>query len=229
MIRNKLQNDLPLQILKAAAWSVFVGSLFYMDLLYAADPAAAATTQASEYKVPTLDEALANLESNVPSLMKMVTALAYLFGMFFVVKGVLELKHMGESRTMMSSEHGLKKPLMFLFVGGMLLYLPSAIKIGVATFWETPYPTAYLEDVSHASAWQIVINNSFTILQLIGVIAFIRGLIMLTHLSGHGGQQGTFARGMTHIIGGILCINMYDTVRMIGETLGLSGIFSGIS
>jgi intracellular multiplication protein IcmC len=130
---------------------------------------------------------------------------------------------------MMSSEHSIKKPITYLVVGGFLIYLPSAIQTGISTLWNTPYPTAYLTNANTASSWQLVINNSFTILQLIGVIAFIRGLIILTQLGGHGGQPGTFWKGMTHIIGGILCINMYDTVRMIGATLGLTGVLGSLN
>ncbi len=197
-------------------------SLCYANVVYAAN-----SGSGSGLNIPTLSDALTNLSLNIPAVMQMVTAFAYIAGLFFVVEGIIELRRVGESRTMMSQEHGFKKPLVRLIIGGFLIYLPSAVQTGIATLWEVPYPTAYIANAGSASAWQVVINNSFTILQLIGVIAFIRGLIILAQIGGHG--QPVFWRGMTHIIGGILCINMYDTVTMVENTLGLGGLFSSIS
>lgn len=174
--------------------------------------------------IPTLDIVIGKITDNIPQLMQLVTAFAYILGMTLVIRGVIELKHFGEGRTMMSMEHSLKKPLLHIFVGAALMYLPSSIHTGLYTLWTAPNPLAYVPDVDNP--WTVLINNSFLILQLIGVIAFIRGLLILSNLGGHGGQPGTFARGMTHIIGGILCINMYDTVRMILVTLGLDTVLS---
>lgn len=214
MMPGKLKVDNANQIAKALLMAIAYCSLLYSYSAYA------------EVTIPTLDQVVANIGDNVGGLLKMATAFAYVAGMYFVVQGILELKHMGEQRTMMSSEHGMKKPIMLLVVGGFLLYLPSTIKTALNTLWDTPNPYGYV--TSQTDAWSLLITNSFLILQLIGLVSFIRGLIILTHAGGHSAQQGTFGRGMTHIIGGILCINMYDTVRMIATTLGLSGVLSGM-
>ena len=60
----------------------------------------------------------------------------------------------------------------------------------------------------------------FMIVQLVGVIAFIRGLMMLTKL-GQGGQQASFGKVAAHIIGGVFCIDMYDFLQAVFATLGL--------
>lgn len=189
---------------------LFLYGLFYTSNVFAA--------------LPTLDQVIANITSNIGALMQTVTGLAYVLGFYFVIVGVMEMKHFGESRTMMSSEHGLKKPLIHIFVGAALIYLPNSINAGLTTLWESPNPLAYV--VEKGNAWSELIGNSFMILQFIGVVAFIRGLIKLSHLSGHGGQPGQFGSAMTHIIGGILCINMYDTVRMVLATLGMDTVFT---
>ncbi len=198
------------QYLKALMFAVFIGSMVYTQSAYA--------------DIPTLDQVVKSISENIDKVMRMVTGFAYIIGTYFVIIGIIELKHFGESRTMMSSEHGLKKPIMYILVGAALIYLPTTIKQGLYTLWDSPAPYAYV--IEKGNAWSELIGDSFIILQLIGVIAFIRGLIMLTHLGGHGGQQGAFGRAMTHIIGGILCINMYDTVRMILATLGLDTVIS---
>lgn len=165
----------------------------------------------------TLDSILQNLKAQVPNLMRMVTAISYVMGMFFIVNGILKLKQYGEARTMMSQEQKLGPSIVYLAVGAMLLYLPTSVQVGMSTFWAQPNPYGYLEETEQ---WQVFLGICFSIIQLIGVIAFIRGLVLLSHIGGHS-QQGTLSRGLTHIIGGIFCINIYQFVQVILMTLGI--------
>lgn len=163
---------------------------------------------------------LVNIARQVPSLMRLVTAFAYVFGMYLIIHGVIRMRHLGEMRTMMSHEHNAVGPIVMLVTGGMLLYLPSAVQVGLSTFWTDPNPYGYVQEKDQ---WADFIGVCFTIVQLIGTIAFIRGLIILSHIGRMGGgQQGAMAKGLTHIIGGILCINIYEFVQVITNTLGLS-------
>lgn len=165
----------------------------------------------------TASDMLANIASQVPVLMQLVTALAYVMGMYLIISGIIKLKHVGESRTMMSQEHSIKAPIIFLVVGAMLLYLPSAVQVGMTTFWANPSPYGYVQQTDQ---WSQVINDVYLVVQLFGTIAFIRGMVILSHLSGHG-QPGTFAKGVTHIIGGLFCINIYQLVQVVLITLGI--------
>lgn len=149
-----------------------------------------------------LSTMLVNLSEDIPSLMRLVTAFAFVAGIALVFRGVLELKHFGEMRNMMSHEHNFMKPLSYLFVGTLLLYLPTTVQTGLSTFWSNPMPYAYISEAS--DSWTDLTNAVFMVVQLIGTIAFIRGLLMLTHVSGHGGQPGTFAKALAYIISGIL-------------------------
>ncbi len=167
---------------------------------------------------------ITHIASQIPNLMRLVTALAYVLGMGFIFHGVLALKHYGEQRTMMSGQPHLKGPLIYITVGTLLLYLPTSVQVGVSTFWTEPNPYGYLQQQDQ---WSQFLNNCYMVVQLFGIIAFIRGLVILTHLGGHGGQPGTLAKGMTHIIGGILCINIYQFVQVIMITLGIQSVFSG--
>jgi len=165
---------------------------------------------------------LENLFTQIPALMQLVTAVAYVMGMYFIFYGIGLLKQYGESRTMMSHQHTLKGPIIFIVIGTALLYLPSSVQIGLTTFWSTPNPYGYLDQNSQ---WTSFIQACFTIIQLVGTIAFIRGLVIFTQLGGHGGHHpGAFAKGLTHVIGGILCINIYQFVQVIIQTFGLPSI-----
>ncbi|HLB42399.1 MAG TPA: hypothetical protein VJN02_06050 [Gammaproteobacteria bacterium] len=167
--------------------------------------------------VPTAQDMLINISTQLPSLVRMVTALAFVMGVYFVVHGLFELKRFGESRTMMSHDRELKGPLVFILVGVLLIYLPTSVRIGLSSFWVNPNPYAYLQVESQ---WAELISVCFLVIQLIGIIAFIRGLVLMTHLAGHG-QPGILSRAMSHIIGGILCINIYQFVQVIMVTLGI--------
>ncbi|HSW94233.1 MAG TPA: hypothetical protein VLJ15_07785 [Gammaproteobacteria bacterium] len=169
---------------------------------------------------PDVATMLINFSEALPNLMRLVTALAYVMGFFFIVKGLMDLKQFGESRSMMSQEHSLSKPLLAIFVGTLLIYLPASVQTGLNTFWTSPNPYGYLP--SSEDNWTDLYSAVFMVIQLIGVIAFIRGLVMLTRVAGHG-QPDTFSRAMAHIIAGILCINLYQFLQAIFETLGITG------
>lgn len=166
----------------------------------------------------TAQSMLTRIGDIVPNFTYLVTAIAYVLGMVFVISGVMKLKHLGESRTMMSREHSPVPPLILIGIGAALLYLPTTVRVGMNTFWATPSPYSYNENTDE---WSQYLNICFSVVQLLGVIAFIRGLVILSRLGDHGGQPGTFTKGLTHIIGGIFCINIYQFIQMINLTLGI--------
>lgn len=168
---------------------------------------------------PNAGNIINNLADQMPNLMRLVTAISYVLGMFMVFKGLMEFKKFGEQRTMMSSSHELKRPLIFLVVGTALLYFPTTVNVGISTFWQYPSPLAY--DTENGGEYTQIWKNALLIIQLIGAIAFIRGLLIMTQLAGHGGGQNVFGKAMAYIVGGIMCINMYGLLQIIWNTLGV--------
>ena len=77
---------------------------------------------------------LENISKTIPSLTRMLTAIAYVMGMYFVIDGIVKLKHVGEMRTQMSYEHSLTSPILKIIIGALLIYLPSAVQTGLSTF-----------------------------------------------------------------------------------------------
>ncbi len=173
----------------------------------------------SAYAIPNLADMIENIAKAVPALMYFTTALAYVLGFWFIFHGLLLLKKFGMQRTQMSGDASLAGPLLSIFVGAALIYLPSTVRSGMSTFWTEPNPYQY--DMGDKPEWQTFIEACYLIIQLVGVIAFIRGLIMLTKL-GQGGQQASAGKAAAHIIGGIFCIDMRDFLRSVFETFGLS-------
>lgn len=166
----------------------------------------------------TAETILQNIANALPNLMRLVTAIAYVLGMVFIFRGVMKLKHAGEARTQMSHEHHLTVPLVYIAVGALLLYLPSSVQIGMSSFWSNPSPYSYTENQDQ---WSQFINVCFMVVQFVGTVAFIRGLIILSHVGSGGHQQGGLSKGLTHLIGGIFCINIYQFVQVVAATIGL--------
>jgi intracellular multiplication protein IcmC len=189
---------------------------FLFFLLLCSIPVYAADTKVSGLSAMDM---LINISKQVPQLMRLITAIAYVLGMYFIINGIISLKHLGESRTMMSQEHSLTGPLVYIMVGSLLLYLPSSVQLGMNTFWTSPCPYCYAVS---GDQWTQFLSICYTVVQLFGVVAFIRGLVTLTHLGGRGGgAPDTLAKGLTYIIAGIFCINIYQFVQVILFTLGV--------
>ncbi len=191
-------------IFKSFITALGVSGVFYSSSVYA--------------DTPSLATMLTNFATAVPNLMRLVTAGAYVLGMFFVVAAIMGMKHFGELRTMMSQEHGVLGPVVEFFVGVMLLYLPSTIRTGLSTFWVTTNPYAYVTSTS--DQYSTFINSCYSIMQIIGIIAFIRGLIILKKVGGGRAQQESFGKALSHLAGGILCMNLYNTLQVLEYTVG---------
>lgn len=171
------------------------------------------------FAVPNVMDMIVNIAATIPDLMMLTTAMAYVLGFYFVFHGLSLLKKYAEQRTQMSGEAKMSGPLLFLFVGAALIYLPSAVSSGMATFFTMNY-NPYGYETGSNTATAIFISACFSIIQLIGVISFIRGLVLLAH-AGQGGHQGTMGKAVAHIVGGVLCIDLYDFLNAVFTTLGL--------
>lgn len=169
------------------------------------------------YETITAQSMVQTVSQQVPSLMRAVTAFAYVAGMALIVFSILKLKQYGESRTMMSHERQLLPAMALMITGALLLYLPSSVQIGLSTFWSTPNPYGYLQ---LQDQWNQFLSACYLIIQLIGTIALIRGLLILSKIGSHA-QGATVGKGLLHVIGGILCINIYQFVQVVLNTLGI--------
>jgi uncharacterized membrane protein HdeD (DUF308 family) len=161
---------------------------------------------------------LQNFASEVPQLMRLATALAYVLGMYFIIHGIKLLKNVGSNAN--NGETPLMHCLTFIAVGSALIYLPSTIQSLTNTFWQSSTPYSYLNYSSQQFS-EIVIC-AVTIIQLIGVIAIIRGLIILTyHSKASAENPSSFQKGIVHLIAGALCTNIILFSDTIFTTLGI--------
>ncbi|MBP9725957.1 MAG: type IV secretion protein IcmC [Gammaproteobacteria bacterium] len=163
-----------------------------------------------------IEQMIVNLAKTMPSLLAMFTAGAYVLGFTLVLKGIYKLKEYGEMRTSMSSQTNLWPPLITITVGTILIFFVSGYQIGLQTLFGYSSPLTYSSDTSSTDA---LVSSVVLIMQVVGVIAFIRGLLLLNSAGGHGAQPGSIGKGLTFVVGGLLAINIYGTWEVLVNTL----------
>lgn len=162
-------------------------------------------------------EMLQNIDAQLPALTQLVTAAAYVSGMFLVFSAIVNLKELGE-RAMSAPQGHLKKPLTKLTVGACLIFLPTIINVGMITIFGTVTPLTYPDN---NTGWFDMMQTIVLIVQFVGGIAVIRGLYQFNELGSGGGQQVTFGKALSHVIGGIICLNIVGAAHILFTTLGI--------
>ncbi len=169
---------------------------------------------------------LNNLANSMPAVERLVTGAAYLLGLLFVFKAIATLKSYGESKTSMSQSANMKEPLMYLVSGAVLLYFPSAFKVFMQTSFGYENVLQYAPINSPNSAFDALFGSGSAvgeplsiIIQVIGLFAFVRGWVLIARSSSQGQQPGGTGKGLMHVFGGILAMNIVGTLDMINNTL----------
>lgn len=169
---------------------------------------------------------LNNVANSMPAVERLVTGASYLIGLLFVFKAIATLKSYGESKTAMSQNASMKEPMVYLACGAMLVYFPSAFKVLMQTSFGYENVLQYAPISSSNSAFDAIFGSGSAIgepiaiiIQVIGVIAFVRGWVLIARASGQGQQPGGTGKGLMHVFGGILAMNIVGTIDMINNTL----------
>lgn len=168
-----------------------------------------------------------NLAPSLLNVQKLLTGCAYIIGAFFIYKGLMALKQAGEHRSHMSQQHTLKEPVLYLVTGASLLFFPTAMKIFLASVFGSENIMAYQSIQSSNPFFNSLFGPTASFgqdivyfVQVVGIIAFIRGWILIARGASQGGhQQGGFGKGLMHLVGGILAINVVQTLNIINDTL----------
>ena len=173
-----------------------------------------------------LESAFSALSSSFYSLEKMLLVLSYIIGLFLALRGVMMYRAFA-NQTYGSAQRGeIAGPMVFLIVGIMLIYLPSTMNASLQTIFGTSEIGQLSSLVSYQSPdssenWLNLQNIFVKYLKLVGLIAFLRGWIILSKMGHPGAQPGSIGKGITHIFGGVVLINLVDTINILGRTFGI--------
>ncbi|NCT56280.1 MAG: type IV secretion protein IcmC [Legionella sp.] len=165
---------------------------------------------------------LINIAKSLLPVQQLITGAAYVVGIAFALKALYSLKIYGEAKTMQSSSTSIKEPLFNMMIAGFLIFFPTGFELMMNTTFGYSNVLAY----SDSSLTQSFFGGNsqlghavVIIFQTIGLYAFTRGWVLISRAAGQGQQPGGTGKGLMHIVGGILAVNIVGTVEVIKNTL----------
>ncbi len=159
-------------------------------------------------------------QSNLGPVYQLVVAISYVMGVWFIVDSIFRLKKYGQQRTMMSSQASMAKPIILFIIGLGLLYFPTFVNVSIQSIWVNSSSNSVLWWGSTGSTWSAFVNPLIDVVRLFGLIAVVRGLVILTRIAAESTQPGTTGKALMHIIAGTLAINIIGTINIIRATFG---------
>lgn len=184
-----------------------------------------------------VQDMLENAADVLNPAMGMLLAFSFVMGVFFIVKGLMMLRSFSIPLTQATKPGELSGPLVYIFVGAVLLYIPTSTDVLTQTLFgketgifegsggleqmgsASDQLMGYGVSTSVESHWATMIDTIVLYMQFIGFLAFMRGWLLIAHAGQPGVQPGTISRGMVHIVGGILAINFLPLANIVINTL----------
>ena len=155
---------------------------------------------------------------NLNTVAVILQVVSIVLGAALLCSGFMHLKRYGEMRTMMSAQMSMSGPLMKLVAAALLLTLPFFIEVGLQSMFGTTSVTAY--DPAAGSLGMSGMKTAVVqFVRIVGVISFMRSVVMLARCGEHNGAPGNVAKAMIHMIGGVACINIVATLDILKSVL----------
>ena len=114
-------------------------------------------------------------------------------------------------------------PIVGFFIGVSFLAFPAAVSVGLATLFGSSavsdpsaifaYGDGFLQ-LSNSQFTQQAVESFALVAQLLGYIAFARGLYLLNAATSHGAGR-TFGPGATFLVAGIAAVNFPDLFKLV--------------
>lgn len=161
---------------------------------------------------------LTSMGGSIDPLMRLISGGAYIIGFWFIWLAIKKTYTMADYRARSASSGRAFIPLTYLMGGLALLYLPSFVHIAQNTFFGLNAPLAYANWLDslrekYGDPTQVLIR----LVQLSGIIWFVRGVVLLVHASEPGVQHGP--RGMAFLVAGILAMNLNYTINLVAYVM----------
>jgi intracellular multiplication protein IcmC len=167
-----------------------------------------------------------NIAKTLVPIEHLITGAAYLMGVGFAFKAVATLKQHGENRLGSQSQSSFKEPILYFLVAAVFLYFPTALSVLLDTTFGYTNVLAYSSLQTNNQALNTLFGSSSKmgqslalIIQVIGLIAFLRGWILISRSATQGQQPGGTSKGIMHVVGGILAMNIVGTLQVLNDTL----------
>lgn len=172
----------------------------------------------------TLDVIMTNFVSNIQGpLINLLSVICEVLGVYLIYQGLLKSSRYGTDpranspTTIISS---LTFGAIFMVIGQSLDTIMLSVfgDSSIHTFSSLKW-TSLSSMGGDTTQFQNAIKAALTFFQLVGFISFVRGFNVLRNAV-EGKGQATVGQGLTHIIGGVLAINIYYFMQIMDQTFG---------
>ena len=168
-----------------------------------------------------LGQALISLVEDLePGLLGLISTFCYLLGVVCFVQGCLRLLKHSEDR---SHAPPLSGTLLSFLLSAGFVSLPQVLAAaGESLFGTTATASASLGyGTSQGTNYDALLGAVFTIVNIVGLIAFIKGAFVLRAAS-DGKPGATSGRAFLHMIGGITAWYVVTVIEAVQTTLGIT-------
>lgn len=191
------------------------------------------------FAVSDMPTILRNLRRIINPLTVLMLVVSFVCGVFFILKALIMFRKFGTTAQMGAQGGEVGGPILYLIVGAILLYLPTSTNILMNSLFGSTQSIfgggginyqqlgtgqtllGYTGSSTLERQWADLANTLVLFIQLLGFLSFLRGWLIISKLGkpGGGGEQGGFAKGLTHLIGGIVAINFVGVMQIIKNTI----------
>lgn len=207
-------NRLVIKMTAIKSEMLFILVLYFLPI-YSLLAASATQTQ------QRIGQTLVNVSRVLPNVMIFISGLTVIVGVMFIMLALFKLKHLADFRNMMSGQQDVGKAIMMIVLGVVFIWMPFMLEVFTVTIFgegigalQQHYPIA-----AGSSQYYVAF---FRIMQVIGIISFVKGWFILSGMAKGQHQPGTFGKAMTHIIAGVFLFHLKAFMSILEQTLGVS-------
>lgn len=183
---------------------------------------------ASQAAAGGMDHVLCSFKSSIPGIMGLINLSALAVGAFLIIKALLLLPQLEQGRV----EGG--KILWMLASGVALWSILPMISVAFGTLGMGSFNASSTSNIltsqfasSANGSFDKSISSVLAFVQMIGLIAFFRGTLILKAMGDN--KDGSMGRALTHIMGGAAAMNITWTVGVLAKSIGFQGTICGLS
>ncbi|MDR3423520.1 MAG: hypothetical protein P4M13_00365 [Alphaproteobacteria bacterium] len=169
-----------------------------------------------------LDGMMTGFISNIKDpLISIISLIAILCGLYMIVRGLMKASKYGfDPKT--NSIHSVLTHIGF---GALLMTIGDNLNMMMTSVFGTSSVTSAIDwttvgSMGASQSFSDAINAGLEFVQIIGAIAFVRGWLILKKVVEGGGGNVTLAQGLTHILGGVVAINIFAFLKVMDATFG---------
>ncbi|MCP5086207.1 MAG: hypothetical protein GY952_05310 [Rhodobacteraceae bacterium] len=172
--------------------------------------------------MPTGTSILTAFSQSFPGLIQLLTALAYGLGMWAGGSALVQLWRWQRYEP----DAGAASVIMRMVLCAVLLFLPESIESGNDTIFGAPNIMSYRYGSALSASGKVMVDTAIGFVQIVGLWAFIYGWLLLKRAHQRSYDAAVSTKGVVHIVGGVLAMNMVATLKLLAETFGLQSLLA---